>query len=86
MLRRIVRLAIWLAMIVVGLVLIVDVLYFVHGSLEMFPTEERQVSLRLMTGIFAVLLLSVEVGLWVLLRRLGSTSPSRGAPAAPRHG
>jgi len=69
-------------MLGVGAVLAVDVLYFVNGSLEMFPTDEQQEKVRALTGTIAVLLLSVEAGLWALLRRssLGS-GPESTEPA-----
>ena len=63
------RTAIRLAMVVVGVALAVDVVYFFTGSLEMFPTAEQQAKARTVTGAIAVLLVAVEVGLWALLRR-----------------
>ena len=60
------------ALIVAGLALAANVVYFVHGSLETFPTAERQEAARLATGAIAVLLVAVEIGLWLLFRRLGS--------------
>lgn len=56
-------------MLVVGVLLVADVLYFANGTLEMFPTGEQQEKVRLVTGTIAVLLLSAEVALWALLRR-----------------
>lgn len=69
------RLAIRLVMLVVGVLLAIDVLYFVNGSLEMFPTAEQQEKIRIVTGTIAVLLLSVEAALWALLRRTRSRTP-----------
>lgn len=70
------RLLVWLAMIVVGLALVLDVWYFIGGSMEMYPTEEQQDTVRLATGVIAIFLASLEAGLWLLLRRMGST-PAR---------
>lgn len=70
------RKLVWLAMIVVGLALVLDVWYFIGGSMEMNPTEEQQDKERLATGVIAILLASLEAGLWLLLWRLGS-KPAR---------
>jgi hypothetical protein len=74
------KIAIRLLMLAIGVVLAIDLLYFVNGSLEMFPTAEQQEKIRTVTGAIAVLLLSVEAGLWALLRR---TRP-RAAPLIER--
>ena len=65
------RLAIRLTMVAVGVLLVLDLLYFVNGSLEMFPTDEQQDKIRTLTGVVAVLLLAAEAALWALLRRSG---------------
>ena len=64
------RLLVGLAMVVVGLLLLLDVAYFVRGSLEWFPTHEQQDKIRRVTGVIAVLLAGIEIGLWWLLRYL----------------
>ncbi|HEX8211426.1 MAG TPA: hypothetical protein VF584_14740 [Longimicrobium sp.] len=74
------KVAIRLLMLAVGVVLAMDVLYLVNGSLEMFPTEEQQEKIRVVTGAIAVLLLCAEAGLWTLLRR----TPPRAAPLIER--
>jgi hypothetical protein len=66
-----VRLAIRLMMVIAGVLLVLDVLYFVNGSLETFPRDEQQDTIRSLTGFLAVLLLAAEAGLWALLRRSG---------------
>jgi len=70
-----VRFAIRLMMLAVGVLLAIDVLYLVNGSLEMFPTAEQQEKIRTLTGAIAVLLLSVEAALWALLRRTRRAVP-----------
>ena len=70
MIRRAAGYAIVLAMIVVGLVLCLDVMYFARGSLEDFPTEEQEDKIRRVSAVGAALLLVVEVILWSFLRRV----------------
>ena len=69
--RRLVTLAARVALLVVALALAVDVAYFVHGSLEMHPTEERQAAVRFATGLAAFFL--------TLKRRLNASSPTNDA-------
>ncbi|HYJ80296.1 MAG TPA: hypothetical protein VEW03_11865 [Longimicrobiaceae bacterium] len=59
-----------LAMVAVGVVLALDLAYLARGSLELYPTEEDQEKVRLVTGVLAVLLIGVEVALVALYRRL----------------
>ena len=73
MLRTIARSLLRLAMVAVGLVLALDLLYFVRGSLESFPTAEQQEKVRVVAGTIAALLVIVELVLWWVLRRLGTT-------------
>ena len=54
-----------------GLLLGIAVLYFVHGSLEEFPTAEDHSKVRSVMGLAVAMLAAVEVGLWRLLRRFG---------------
>jgi hypothetical protein len=65
------RFLVWLALVAVGLVLVLDVLYFVRGSLDMFPTAEQQNEVRVVTGVLGTLLALVALGLGLLLRRGG---------------
>ena len=67
---RLAALLVGLAMVVVGLLLLLDVAYFVRGSLEWFPTDEQQDKIRRVTGAIAALLAGIEIGLWWLLRYL----------------
>ena len=62
-------------MIVVAGLLVLDVAYFVNGSLEMFPTEEQQSKIRGVTTCLGVVLILLEAGLFVLfvwLRRVAA--------------
>ena len=68
--RRLARFAVVLAMVLVGLVLCIDVLYFARGSLEEFPTPEKTAGVRTVTAVIAALLVLAEVALWSLLRHL----------------
>jgi hypothetical protein len=69
------RYAVVLMMIVVGLVLALDVAYFVHGSLEEFPTAEDHEKVRVATGFIAAVLIAAKAMLWFVLRRL-RTAPA----------
>jgi hypothetical protein len=65
-----------LAMAAVGLLIVLSLLYFVHGSFEMYPTDERQSGIGLVTGTFTIILTTAEVCLWMLLRLLKKKCPS----------
>ena len=58
-------------MLAVAFLLCIDLLYFAHGSLEEFPTDEDTSAVRVVTAAVAVALLLVEVCLWLVLRYLG---------------
>lgn len=70
MIRRFARYGVVLAMIAVGLLLCLDVAYFLRGSLEEFPTDEQQDKVRRVTAAIAAVLVLAEVALWSLLRHL----------------
>ncbi|OOG39733.1 hypothetical protein B0B52_13925 [Polaromonas sp. A23] len=61
-------------MAIVAIILALDLVYFVQGSLEMFPTGERQSGIREVTGLAAVMLCLVELALLLLLRRVRQAS------------
>ena len=65
------------AMVVVAVLLCVDVLHFAHGSLEEFSTAGDTSAVRRVTGVVAVVLVLVEVGLLSLLRYLGRRASLR---------
>jgi hypothetical protein len=65
------RYAVVLTMVVIGLVLALDVAYYVHGSLEEFPGPEDHEKVRTVAGFIAVVLIAAEAILWFVLRRLG---------------
>jgi uncharacterized protein YacL len=70
MLQRLAMHSIRFAMVVVGLVLGLDIAYLARGSLELFPTDEQESTVRVVTTVIAAMLIFVEVGLWVLLRTM----------------
>jgi hypothetical protein len=74
MLTRLAQFVLWLAIGVVGLLLLLAVAYFARGSLEQFPTAEQVAKVRVVTATSAAVLLGVEVGLWWLLRHVVRTS------------
>jgi hypothetical protein len=70
---KITGLALWSLLIVFAIALLLSVLYFIHGSLEMFPTEEQHDKAR-MTASFCILFLvaleaSVAAGLMIKHRK-----------------
>lgn len=71
--RRIATATLRLAMAAVGVLLVLDLVYYAHGSLEMFPSEEEHHKVRLVTGFLALALAGAEAVLWLILRRLGRT-------------
>jgi hypothetical protein len=63
------RYAAVLAMIVTGVVLALDIAYYVHGSLEEFPGPEDHAKVRTVAGFVAMALIAAEAILWFVLRR-----------------
>lgn len=61
-------------MAIVAIILAFNLVYFVSGSVEMFPTGERQSGVREVTGTAAVALCLVEAVLWRLLQRVMQAS------------
>jgi hypothetical protein len=64
------RTAIRLLMLAIGLLLGVDLMYVLNGSLEQFPTGDDVGRARLTAALLGLLLVALEVGLWRLLRHL----------------
>ena len=61
-----------------ALLLVVDIAYMIHGSLDMFPTEENQAGVREMTTVFGVVFASLTVlFLWLGKRFWNACSISR---------
>ena len=77
MLLRLVQLALWLALAVVGILFILAVLYFAHGSLEEFPTAEDTSKVRTVAGVGAVFLFGLALVLGVFLRRIAHAARKR---------
>ena len=80
---RLARFAILAAMLVSGLLLAVAVAYFVHGSLEEFPTAEQQGKIRVVMAVMAAGLLAIEGGLLLVLRWIGRAAADRRSESAP---
>jgi hypothetical protein len=76
-----IRYAAWLALAVVGLLLALDLAYFMRGSLELYPTEDDHEKVRLVTGMIAVVLTAMVAGLALLLQHLGRGRAAPGRPA-----
>jgi hypothetical protein len=62
------RYVIYAAMLVVGVLLVFDVMYYRRGSLELYPMQEDHDKVRLVTGFLAIVLAAAELALWLLLR------------------
>ena len=74
--RRLARVAVQVAMSVLGLMLIVFTAYGINGSLEEFPTDEQHDTVRTVSGVLVALLILAEAALWLLLRRLDRAGAS----------
>jgi len=59
--------------IAIGVLLLADVVYFWHGSLELFPSDEQQNQVHLATGVLAILLFLAEGGILLALRHCKAT-------------
>jgi lysylphosphatidylglycerol synthetase-like protein (DUF2156 family) len=82
---RIFRFALWVVAVLLLLLLLLSGMAFVHGSLELFPTEEQQDKARLFFGsafvLFALLELVAVAALW-LTRPVRWPPPKRLSPRA----
>ena len=76
--RRLLKYSVVVAMMIVGLLLFLDLAYLARGSLEEFPTEEDHGKVRTVTSVVAGALLTVELGLWFMLRRFTRRDCSAG--------
>lgn len=83
---KILRAALLAAMAVTAVMLVIDLLHFANGSLEMYPAQDDHDQERLATGVVALFLGMVEAVLWLLFLRLGRTAPRAGAPSVARAG
>lgn len=85
--RLLARYGLLLAMLVVAILLGLNLLYLVRGSLEQFPTDEQESKVRVVTAVLGVLLFAAEVGLWAMLRYVSrvdrGTTTRDGVPSAP---
>ena len=85
--RRLARYGLLLAMLAVAILLGLDLLYLVRGSLEQFPTDEQGDEVRVVTAVLGVFLLLAEVGLWAMLRYISRddrrSTMRGGEPLAP---
>lgn len=68
--KNLLKILIVAGMIVVGLNILMFAAYFYIGSLEEFPTEERQQGIRWLCGVIIFFSLIGEVVLWSILRSL----------------
>jgi uncharacterized membrane protein required for colicin V production len=55
-------------MALLGLILAVFVAYFIHGSLELYPTEEQQEKIRVVSAFFIGIIIVAEMLLFLAVR------------------
>lgn len=60
MLRKAQTVILVLAAVFVGALLVLDIAYFLHGSLEAFPTDEKQSKVKIFTTMIGIILGSIE--------------------------
>lgn len=54
-------------MLVIAVPILGMLLYFIQGSLEIYPTEEQQDKVKGVLSTLTLLLISIEIGLALLL-------------------
>jgi len=59
-------------MIVAGIVIIAAMTVFMHGSLELYPTEEQQGKIQIVLALLICTSGFVEALLWIFYKRLRS--------------
>ena len=74
--RKITTVLLALLALAVGLLLLLDLAYLFHGSLEMFPGSEQEDKVTLVTAVVALSLGLVEAILFFLIWRLRRTNRS----------
>lgn len=72
---RLAKLIVIALMVVVALIGLLAGLSFVHGSLELYPTEEQQSKARTVAGSVVLLSCVLEYALWRAFRRLRPAKP-----------
>lgn len=61
-----------LAIIIIAALMIIDVTYFLSGSFELYPTEEQERNVKLVTGMIFFVLFIIEAILVVLNRSVNT--------------
>lgn len=70
--RKFVRFVIGIFMLIFALLFLLCLLYFIHGSFEFNPSEERQSQIRDVMALFMFLLGGLEISclaVWIKLRK-----------------
>lgn len=62
--------AILVAIIIVAVFMILDITYYFNGSFELYPTEEQEEKVRLVTGVMFFMLFIIEVILVFIYRKV----------------
>jgi hypothetical protein len=63
------RLILWLLLVALAVPALLLSAYFVHGSLEEFPTDEQQEKVRLVSGVGFLIFAGLEALVIAALRR-----------------
>ena len=70
--KKFVRFVIDIFMLIFALLFLLCLLYFIHGSFEFNPSEERQSQIRDVMALFMFLIGSLEISclaVWIKLRK-----------------
>ena len=64
--------AILVAIIIVAAFMILDITYYFNGSVELYPTEEQEEKVRLVTGLMFFVLFIIEAILVISYRKVNT--------------
>lgn len=64
------RILLNISIVIVALFIIASYMYFTHGSLEEFPTQEQEEKVEIVTSAFVVLFTGLEVVLICLRMKM----------------
>ena len=70
--RKYLKRAMLVAIIIVAALMIVNILYFFSGSVEFYPTEKQEEKVKLVTGLIFFVLFIVEAILVVFYRKINT--------------
>lgn len=74
---RLTTIFIYAAMLVIGVALLLAILYLIHGSFEMVPSDEQHDKVRWVMAVVMAGLVAAEAMLWGLIRYVRRTEEAR---------